>query len=54
MLFLIILLSLFTFIRTISYGRYELKQNTNPIGGFVIIILALFSLILPSLFWILF
>ncbi len=41
------LLSIWIFIRTLSYGIYEIKQNSNTSGGIVIIVLAVLSLILP-------
>jgi len=47
MKFLILILSIIIFIKTTSYGLYELKNN-NKIGGIVVITLAMFSLILPN------
>lgn len=43
------LLSIWIFIRTLSYGIYEIKQNSNTSGGITIIVLAVLSLILPNI-----
>lgn len=48
MSFLIVILTIIIFIRTLSYGIYELKQK-NKSGGISVIIVAIFSLILPNL-----
>ena len=44
----ILLLSIFIFLKTIGYGFFELKKNNNRIGGIIIIILSFFSLIMPT------
>ena len=44
----IIILSIIIFIKTTSYGIYELKEQ-NKSGGFTIIITAIISLVLPIL-----
>ncbi len=49
MLIIIFLISLFIFIRTLSYAIYEIKQNSNTIGGIATIVIAVLSLILPCL-----
>ena len=49
MKFLVLILSIIIFIKTISYGIYELKENDNRTGGIVVISLAVASLILPNL-----
>lgn len=49
MIFLIIILSVIIFIKTISYGVYELKENNNKIGGITVITIATLSLLLPNL-----
>lgn len=51
MLTLIFVLSIFVFIRTVSYAKYELIQNQNKSGAIIIFILAIIALICPSLFW---
>lgn len=48
MIFVFALFSIFIFIRTISYGIYEIKENNNTIGGIVTFIVALLALILPN------
>lgn len=50
MFFIIIIISIWIFIKTVSYGIYEIKKNSNTIGGFFTIVLAVFALILPNLF----
>ena len=47
--FLVIILSIIIFIKTTSYGIYELKENNNKSGGIVVIAIATVSLILPNL-----
>jgi len=46
--FLVIILSIIIFIKTTSYGIYELKENNNKLGGFVVVGMAVISLVLPS------
>lgn len=46
MKFIIIILSLFVFFKTLYYGIYEHTQN-NKIAGFCIMILASTSLLFP-------
>lgn len=48
MKFLILLLSIIIFIKTTSYGIYELKENNNKAGGITVISIAALSLILPN------
>lgn len=48
MFFLILLLSIWVFIKTISYGIFELKNNNNKLGGIVVIVIAFISLIAPN------
>jgi len=45
----VLILSLWIFVRTLSYGIYELKQNSNTLGGIVTIVLAVLSLIFPNI-----
>ena len=46
---LVIILSIIIFIKTTSYGIYELKENNNKFGGVVIITIAAVSFVLPNL-----
>ena len=48
MKFLVLILSIIIFIKTTSYGLYELKENQNKIGGVVVITIATISLALPN------
>ncbi|MBQ3146022.1 MAG: hypothetical protein IJB90_05710 [Clostridia bacterium] len=45
---LVIILSIIIFIRTISYGLFEFKDN-NKSGGIAVIIIGVTALILPNL-----
>jgi len=45
----IIILSLFICIKTISYGIYEFKENNNHFGGIFVIVFAIISSILPNI-----
>lgn len=49
MFILIALLSILTFSRTLSYGIFEIKKNSNIIGGITLIAIATISLILPTI-----
>ncbi len=45
------IISIWAFIKTLSYGIYELQQK-NKSGGFSVIILAIITLILSNaVFW---
>lgn len=46
---LLIILTIFTLVKTISYGMYEFKQNKNKPGAITIICIALGSCILTSI-----
>lgn len=46
---LILVLSIIAFSRTISYGIFEIKKNSNIIGGITIIAISIATLILPSI-----
>lgn len=48
MKFLVVVLSIIIFIKTTSYGIYELKDNNNKTGGITVIAIAVLSLILPN------
>ena len=45
---LVLILSIVIFVKTLSYGIYELKDK-NKSGGITVIVVAVFSLILPNL-----
>jgi len=45
---LVVILSIIIFIKTTSYGVYELKENNNKTGGIVVISIAVIALILPN------
>jgi len=47
MLFIIFILSLFVFLKTIGYALYEYTQNSNIKASIIIVILAFISLIGP-------
>ena len=49
MKFLVLILSIIIFIKTTSYGLYEVRENNNKSGGITVISLAVASLILPNL-----
>lgn len=49
MAFVVFILCLLVFIRTLSYGIYEIKQNSNTIGGVTTIVIAVISLIVPNI-----
>lgn len=44
-----IVFSVIVFIKTISYGIFEIKKNNNTFGGIVIFLIALFALIFPNI-----
>lgn len=46
--FLVIILSILIFIKTLSYGIFEIKEN-NKCGGITVIILSIVSLTLPNI-----
>jgi hypothetical protein len=46
---LILILSIIIFIRTTSYGLYEIKENNNKPAGIIVIIIASISLIAPNI-----
>lgn len=49
MFFLVVIISIFIFIKTLSYGIYEIKNNSNTIGGITVIITGLFSVLVPTI-----
>jgi len=48
MYIIIVVLSILIFIKTLSYGIFEIKTNSNTIAGITIIVIAVFSLIFPN------
>lgn len=49
MFIVVLILSIWIFVRTLSYGVYEIKQNSNMLGGIATIVIAVLSLICPNL-----
>lgn len=47
MLFVIIILSIYSFLRTIGYAIYEYKDNSNKFAGIICGILSVVALIAP-------
>lgn len=45
---LVIILSIIIFIRTISYGIFEIKDKNKP-GGIAVVFIAIIALVLPNL-----
>lgn len=46
---LIIVLSIIIFIKTLNYGIYEIKNNSNKSGGVTVIIVSIITLVLSVL-----
>lgn len=46
---LMALLSLFVFLKTLYYGIYEFKENSNKVAGVSIILLSFICLIVPNI-----
>lgn len=46
--FALFILTLWAFIKTFSYGIFEVKKNSNKTGGIVTIIIAIISLVFPN------
>lgn len=44
----ILIVSIYVFLKTIGYGYFELKKNNNKVAGTIIIIFSFLSLILPA------
>ena len=49
MIFIILILSIFVFFRTLGYAIYEYKNNSNKTAGIIITILAFVSLLSPCI-----
>ena len=49
MIFIILGLTIFVFIKTVRYGIYEQKNNQNILGAVIIYILSGISLIVPNI-----
>ena len=43
------IISLCIFIRTISYGIFEIKTNNNTVAGIVTFIIAIIGLVFPNI-----
>ena len=48
---LVLILSIIIFIKTTSYGVYELKENNNKTGGIVVISIAVIAPLGLALYW---
>lgn len=46
---IVFILSIYSFIKTISFGIFEYKKNSNKIAGIIICILSVFLLILVNI-----
>jgi hypothetical protein len=53
MLILIILLSLYIFLRLLIYGIYEIRENENKVAGISMIVISAICLIAPTVLTIL-
>ena len=49
MIIIFAIISLYFFVRAVSFGIYEIKTNNNTFGGIVIFLIALFALIFPNI-----
>ena len=49
MFLLIIVLSILSFFKTISYGLFEIKKNSNLYGGICLIAISFITLIFPTI-----
>ena len=49
MKYLVLILSIIVFIKTISYGIYEIKKIATYHGGISVIIIAIFSCFYPNI-----
>lgn len=49
MFLLVLILSVICFSKTISYGIFEIKKNSNLYGGICLIAISFITLILPSI-----
>ena len=49
MKFIIFILSIIVAIKTISYGVFEIKKNSNKFGGSFVITLGVLGAILPNI-----
>jgi len=46
---ILIIISIFVFIKTLSYGIFEIRKNSNTIGGIITIVIAVIALIFPNI-----
>lgn len=47
--YLVLVISIYVFFKTISYGIYEIKKNSNYYGGITIIVIAILCAFYPNL-----
>lgn len=45
MYFIILILSIFAFIKTLGYAIYEYQDNSNKVAGIIVGILSIFALV---------
>ena len=53
MFIFLILIGIYVFFKTVSYGIYEIKNNNNKPGGIVVISVGILGSILPNILMIL-
>jgi len=46
---ILIIIIIFVFIKTLSYGIFEIRKNSNTIGGIITIVIAVIALIFPNI-----
>ena len=49
MFIFLILIGIYVFFKTVSYGIYEIKSNNNKSGGIVVIAVGIIGSILPNI-----
>lgn len=49
MKFIVIILSIIIFTKTLTYGIYEIKKDQNKFGGIIVVTIAIIALVLPNL-----
>lgn len=49
MRFIILILTIYVFIETVSYGIFEQKENKNKVGAIIIYILSVIALVTPNI-----
>ncbi len=49
MFFIVLILSLFVFVKTMGYAIYEYKEHSNKVAATIITIMAVIALIAPCI-----